>query len=101
MSAAVLSQPPPSSSLPASAPLGIELDDEHIAHEPIEARGGRRDDVRLLVSPGDGEPAHATFRDLPTFLRAGDLLVVNTSATVPAALDGTLDGAPVVRASGR
>jgi S-adenosylmethionine:tRNA ribosyltransferase-isomerase len=95
MSAAVLS-PGTSRSLPESVPLGIELDEAHIAHEPIEARGGRRDEVRLLVSPGEDEPVHTTFRDLPTYLRAGDLLVVNTSATVPAALDGTLDGEPVV-----
>src|SRR6266542_3521551 len=30
--------------------------------------------------------AHTRFKDLPTFLRAGDLLVVNDSATLPAAL---------------
>jgi S-adenosylmethionine:tRNA ribosyltransferase-isomerase len=94
MSAALVSQT--ATSLPASAPLGIELDDEHVAHEPIEARGGRRDDVRLLVSPGDAAPVHVTFRDLPGFVQGGDLLVVNTSATVPAAIDGMLDGEPVV-----
>ena len=33
------------------------------------------------------EPVHARFADLPDFLAPGDLLVVNTSATVPAALD--------------
>jgi S-adenosylmethionine:tRNA ribosyltransferase-isomerase len=82
--------------LPQPAPLGIRLEDRHVAREPIEARGLRRDDGRLLVSPGDGEPAHARFRDLPTFLGEGDLLVVNTSATVPAALDGRLRGEPVV-----
>jgi S-adenosylmethionine:tRNA ribosyltransferase-isomerase len=57
------------------------------ARQPAEVRGTGRDDVRMLVSDrGTGEVTHAHFRDLPRFLRAGDLLVLNTSATVPAAL---------------
>jgi S-adenosylmethionine:tRNA ribosyltransferase-isomerase len=45
-----------------------------------------RDEVRLLVAR-DGAPlVHTTFLDLPSHLRAGDLLVVNASATLPAAL---------------
>jgi len=45
-----------------------------------------RDDVRLMVAQR-GEPlVHTGFRDLPTHLRAGDLLIVNASATLPAAL---------------
>ncbi|HEX6457544.1 MAG TPA: S-adenosylmethionine:tRNA ribosyltransferase-isomerase [Thermoleophilaceae bacterium] len=57
------------------------------AHEPPEARGLARDEVRLMVaSKHDCAIAHASFRDLPGFLRAGDLLVVNTSATLPAAV---------------
>jgi S-adenosylmethionine:tRNA ribosyltransferase-isomerase len=43
--------------------------------------------VRLLVSyRGTNRVVHANFRDLPWFLDAGDLLVVNDSATLPAAL---------------
>jgi S-adenosylmethionine:tRNA ribosyltransferase-isomerase len=77
--------------------LGFVLDAEHEAHQPPEAAGGRRDQVRLLVSDGDAAPVHARFTDLGEFLRAGDLLVVNTSATVPAAVDARLpDGDPVV-----
>jgi S-adenosylmethionine:tRNA ribosyltransferase-isomerase len=58
------------------------------AHEPPEARGGSRDDVALLVSRRhDGRLVHERFRELPRFLNAGDLLVVNISATLPAALD--------------
>jgi S-adenosylmethionine:tRNA ribosyltransferase-isomerase len=50
-----------------------------------------------MVSRGDEEPVHATFRDLPDHLAAGDLIVVNTSATVPAAVDAELpDGTPIV-----
>jgi S-adenosylmethionine:tRNA ribosyltransferase-isomerase len=57
--------------------------------EPPEARGLARDEVRLMVARG-GEPlVHARFLDLPRFLRAGDLLVVNESATLPAALKAT------------
>ena len=61
------------------------------AHEPPEVRGEGRDDVALLVATRhDLELVHARFRDLPRFLSAGDLLVVNTSATLPAALDARL-----------
>ncbi len=63
------------------------------AHEPPEARGLARDEVRMLVASRAGGLAHAQARDLPAHLRAGDVLVVNTSATLPAAL-------PVVRADG-
>jgi S-adenosylmethionine:tRNA ribosyltransferase-isomerase len=57
------------------------------AHEPPEVRGSGRDDVRLLVAyRDDGRLVHARFSDLPDFLRAGDLLVLNTSGTLPAAL---------------
>lgn len=57
------------------------------AHVPAEARGLARDAVRLLVVPlGNGVPRHARFADLPAVLAPGDLLVVNTSATLPAAL---------------
>jgi S-adenosylmethionine:tRNA ribosyltransferase-isomerase len=57
------------------------------AHEPAEARGLSRDDVRLMVATRhDGRLVHRRFRDLPEVLAAGDLLVLNTSATIPAAV---------------
>ena len=60
------------------------------AREPPEERGAGRDDVRLLVSHRAGERlVHAHFTELPELLRAGDLLVLNTSGTLPAALDAT------------
>jgi S-adenosylmethionine:tRNA ribosyltransferase-isomerase len=66
------------------------------AHEPPEARGGGRDDVSMLVADRrDGSLAHRSFRDLPGILRPGDLLVVNTSATLPAALPAELAGRPL------
>jgi S-adenosylmethionine:tRNA ribosyltransferase-isomerase len=66
------------------------------ASRPPEERGLDRDGVRLLVATPDGL-VHARFGDLPRFLSAGDLLVVNTSATIAAAVDGRRgDGRPVV-----
>lgn len=59
------------------------------AAAPAEARGLRRDAVRLLVGDPSGV-RHARFRDLPDHLRPGDLVVVNNSATVPGQLDATL-----------
>lgn len=57
------------------------------AHEPPEARGRTRDGVRLLVSRrATGEISHHAFRDLPSLLDPGDVLVVNTSSTLPAAV---------------
>ena len=51
-----------------------------------------RDEVRLMVADRDGPLVHDMFRGLPSQLRAGDLLVVNASATMPAALAaGELD----------
>jgi S-adenosylmethionine:tRNA ribosyltransferase-isomerase len=57
------------------------------AHAPPEARGLPRDGVRLLVSrAADGGVAHHRFTDLPGLLLPGDLLVINTSRTLPAAV---------------
>jgi S-adenosylmethionine:tRNA ribosyltransferase-isomerase len=55
------------------------------AHDPPEARGLPRDGIRMLVSRGSsGEISHHGFRDLPGLLLPGDLLVINTTATLPA-----------------
>lgn len=65
------------------------------AAEPPEARGLARDDVRLMVSnASDDHVLDAQFRDLPSLLSSGDLVVINTSGTMNAALpaireDGT------------
>ncbi|ADB73311.1 S-adenosylmethionine:tRNA ribosyltransferase-isomerase [Geodermatophilus obscurus] len=56
------------------------------ASAPPERRGLARDGVRLMaVRPGG--TTETTFRDLPELLEPGDLVVVNTSATLPARLD--------------
>ena len=76
----------------ASAGVAMEfaLPSELEAAEPPEARGLSRDGVRLLVSDLERDVIeHARFTDLPRWLDAGDLLVVNTSGTMNAALNVT------------
>ncbi|UYQ61391.1 S-adenosylmethionine:tRNA ribosyltransferase-isomerase [Streptomyces peucetius] len=73
----------------------LRVPDELSARTPAEQRGAGRDDVRLLVSRGS-EVSHRCFRELPGLLRAGDVLVVNTSATLAAAVDGRIAGEAVV-----
>ncbi|WP_217250639.1 S-adenosylmethionine:tRNA ribosyltransferase-isomerase [Streptomyces sp. AC602_WCS936] len=77
--------------------LAVRVPEELSARVPAEQRGPglERDDVRLLVSRGT-EVSHHEFRELPGLLRAGDLLVVNTSATLAAAVDGRVGHARVV-----
>ncbi len=69
------------------ATLDFSLPDELVATAPPEARGLDRDGVRLLVAfRRDGSLSNTTFADLGRFLRPGDLLVANTSATLPASV---------------
>jgi S-adenosylmethionine:tRNA ribosyltransferase-isomerase len=78
-----------------TAAVAFELPERLEAHGPPEARGLARDEVRMLVAPrADGELSHRRVRDLPAVLAPGDLLAINTSATLPASLaavraDGT------------
>jgi S-adenosylmethionine:tRNA ribosyltransferase-isomerase len=67
------------------------------AREPPERRGLRRDEVRLLVARrSDGSVSHRRFAELDRVLEPGDLLVVNVSATIPAAVSGArTNGEPV------
>lgn len=65
------------------------------AARPAEARGLARDLVRLMVATDKGT-AHARFRDLPSYVQPGDLLVVNNSATLAAELDAHWRGMPIV-----
>ncbi len=61
------------------------------AIEPPEAHGVARDAVKLLIARRDGI-SHHRFADLGDQLHPGDLLVVNNSATLPAAVDGRRAG---------
>ena len=68
--------------------LDYELPEGLEAHEPPELRGITRDAVRLLVSSPSAERTHTHthFSELPRHLRAGDVVVINTSSTIPAAV---------------
>jgi S-adenosylmethionine:tRNA ribosyltransferase-isomerase len=76
--------------------LKFSLPPELEASEPPEARGLRRDQVRLMVSNySTDQIQHTNFYDLPNFLERDDVVVINTSRTRNSALlatraDGTL-----------
>jgi S-adenosylmethionine:tRNA ribosyltransferase-isomerase len=76
-----------------AAPFTFNLPPELSAKEPPERRGIARDGVRLLVlDRATHQTTHTRFDQLGEFLRAGDLLVFNSSRTLPAVLEGC--GAP-------
>lgn len=64
------------------------LPQELIAYRPAE----KRDNSRLLVLHRDGGVEHKRFRDLPCFLRAGDMLLLNKTKVFPARLSGIKRG---------
>src|SRR5437762_9162418 len=71
------------------APFTFMLPPELSAKEPPERRGIRRDQVRLLViDRATGRIEHTRFDKIDNYLRAGDLLVFNSSRTLPASLRG-------------
>lgn len=55
---------------------------DRIAQAPAEPR----DSARLLVERGPGSYDHRFIRDLPDYLKAGDLLVVNDTKVLPSRL---------------
>ncbi|MCO6390403.1 tRNA preQ1(34) S-adenosylmethionine ribosyltransferase-isomerase QueA [Aliihoeflea aestuarii] len=61
----------------------FDLPDERIALRPAEPR----DTARMLVVDGD-VVSDRSVRDLPTFLRASDVLVFNDTKVIPAQLIG-------------
>jgi S-adenosylmethionine:tRNA ribosyltransferase-isomerase len=68
-----------------AADYDYPLPDDLIAQHPAE----QRDASRLLVlNRGLGMWTHQTFQNLPSLLRAGDLLVFNDSKVIPARLRG-------------
>jgi S-adenosylmethionine:tRNA ribosyltransferase-isomerase len=75
--------------LPLLRPLSFELPPELEASSPPESRGMTRDAVRMLVARReDGSLVHTHFSELPRFLNEGDLVVLNTSGTLAAEVDG-------------
>jgi S-adenosylmethionine:tRNA ribosyltransferase-isomerase len=76
-----------------SPPFAFALPAELAAREPPERRGVARDQVRLMViDRRTGGVEHTRFDRLGDYLRAGDLLVFNSSRTLPAVLDGCATG---------
>jgi S-adenosylmethionine:tRNA ribosyltransferase-isomerase len=76
------------------SPFNFTLPAELEASEPPEAHGLARDEVRLMISyRSDNRVVHTRFRELGAYLEVGDLLVINTSGTLNAAL-------PAMRADG-
>jgi len=62
----------------------FDLPEDRIALRPAEPR----DSARLLVLPAEGGMLDRRVRDLPGFLKAGDLLVFNDTRVIPARLNG-------------
>jgi S-adenosylmethionine:tRNA ribosyltransferase-isomerase len=62
--------------------FSYELPTELVAQFPA----ARRRDARLLHLPPEGLPIHRRIPELPSLLRAGDLLVLNETRVVPARL---------------
>jgi S-adenosylmethionine:tRNA ribosyltransferase-isomerase len=64
--------------------FNFELPPELIAQAPLE----NRTDSRLLVLEANNALKDQGFQDLPSLLRAGDLLVLNDTRVIPARLYG-------------
>src|SRR5260370_22295794 len=80
--------------LPGLPLLNFTLSSTLEAGEPPEARGLERDEVRLMVSHiSTNQVEHTRFRQIGDFLEPGDVLVINTSGTLNAAL-------PAIRSDG-
>jgi S-adenosylmethionine:tRNA ribosyltransferase-isomerase len=72
-----------------NAPFTFTLPPELAAQAPPERRGVPRDRVRLMIlDRNTGRTEHTHFNRLGNYLRPGDLLVFNSSRTLPAVLDG-------------
>ncbi len=71
-----------------------ELPETHIAQNPAVPR----DSARLLVIKDSHTHAHCIFRDLPHFLRSGDILVLNNTRVIPARLYGCKSGGATIEA---
>ena len=67
----------------------FELPQGLVATDPPELRGLSRSDVKLIViNRTTGAIRHSNFESLKNFLLSGDLLVFNSSRTIPASLSG-------------
>lgn len=65
--------------------FNFELPKELIAQDPLEDRASSR---LLVLDKKTGETAHRHFRDILTYLKKGDCLVINDTKVIPARLMG-------------
>jgi S-adenosylmethionine:tRNA ribosyltransferase-isomerase len=78
--------------------IDFSLPNSNIAMVPAERRGTGRDDVRLMVTHRKSRSIeHDTFSRIDQHLYPGDVVVVNTSATVPAAVDARTEAGSAVK----
>lgn len=66
-----------------------DLPEELIAQHPMEKRDSSR---MMVIDRKSGAIVHRHFFDLPEYLRAGDVLVINDSKVIPARLYGHAEG---------
>ncbi len=66
-----------------------DLPSAQIAQHPLPDRSASR---LLVLDRATGKTRHLHFRDLPTLIPPGDLLVINTSRVIPARLRGKRTG---------
>lgn len=69
--------------------LDYELPEALIAQRPAEPRDSSR---LMVVDVGSGRISHHAFRDLPTFLKSGDAVVLNETKVLPARLEAHRPG---------
>lgn len=66
-----------------------DLPQELIAQDPLEDRSSSR---LLVLDKSTGERKHKIFKDIVSFLRPGDCLVINNTKVIPARLFGVRVG---------
>ena len=66
-----------------------DLPEELIAQDPLQDRASSR---LLVLNKNNGEIAHRSFRDIKSYLKAGDVLVINNTKVIPARLYGVKEG---------
>lgn len=67
------------------ADFNFDLPEELIAQDPLEDRSSSR---LLVMNKKSGEITHKGFRDITSYLKKGDCLVINDTKVIPARLFG-------------
>ncbi len=67
----------------------FDLPEELIAQDPLKDRSGSR---LLVLGKNTGSVEHHGFRDILSYLKAGDCLVINNTKVIPARLMGEREG---------